>query len=71
MYQLHLLLLHVEPQARAEHDFDLQPTANVSLFFLPFGGFIRPMSTSHVFGKNYFYFYRIKMVQNPAGLFFR
>jgi len=35
MYQLNLLLLHVEPQARAKHDFDLQPRANVSLFFLP------------------------------------
>jgi len=37
MYQLNLFLLHVEPQARAKHDFDLQPTANISLFFLPFG----------------------------------
>ena len=39
MYQLILLLLHVEPQARAKHDFDLQLTANISLFFLPFWGF--------------------------------
>jgi len=36
MYQLNLLLLHVEPQARAKHDFDLQQAAHVSLFFLPF-----------------------------------
>jgi len=34
MYQLNLRLLHVERQAGAEHDFDLQPTANISLFFM-------------------------------------
>jgi len=45
MYQLILLLLHVEPQAhvelqaRAKHDFDLQLNANISLFILPFWGF--------------------------------
>jgi len=33
---IYLLLFHVEPQARAKHDFDLQPTANISLFFLTF-----------------------------------
>jgi len=35
---MYLLLLHVEPQARSEHDFDLQPTANISSFFLPLWG---------------------------------
>jgi len=38
MHQLNLLLLHVEPQAQTRHDFDLQPTANISLFFLSFRG---------------------------------
>ena len=48
MSQLNLLLLHVEPQARAEQHFDLQPTANVSVSCL-FGVFT--MSTSHFSGK--------------------
>ena len=38
MYRLNLLLLHTEPQAGAEHDVDLQLTANVSVIFLPFWG---------------------------------
>jgi len=38
MYQLNLLQLHVEPQARVEHGFDHQPTANISVFFLSFKG---------------------------------
>jgi len=36
MYQLNFLLLHLELQARPKHDFDLQPTTNISLFFLSF-----------------------------------
>jgi len=53
MYQFILLLLHVapqahvEPQAWAKHDFDLQLKANISLFFLPFGVFT--VITSHFF----------------------
>jgi len=53
MDQLNLLLLHVEQQARAEYNFDLQPTANISLFFLPFGVFTVSL---HIFWINYFCF---------------
>jgi len=38
MNQLNLLLLHMELEAGAEHDFDLQPTTNIYLFFLPLRG---------------------------------
>jgi len=54
MYQPNLLLLHVEPQARAERDFDLQPTASISLFFLPFGGLY--YEYLRFFWENYFCF---------------
>jgi len=42
MYQLNLLLLRIELQAPAEHDFDLQPTANLqpTLFIMPFWGLL-------------------------------
>jgi len=67
MYQLNLHLLHVERQARAEHDFDLQSTANIFSFSCLFGVFT--MSTSHFFEKIFCFFYKIKVFQNPVSLF--
>jgi len=55
MYQLNLLLLHVKLQDRAKHDFDLQLTANISLFFLPFWGLYCEYFT--VFWEIYFCFF--------------
>jgi len=69
MYQLNLLLLHVEPQARAEYDFDFQPTANISLFFLPFWGLY--YEYVRFFGKIIFAVYKTKVFQNATSLFFR
>jgi len=66
MYQLNLLLMHVEPQARAKHDFDFQPTANISLFFLPSW---RLYSEYYIFFWENFIFYNIKIFQNPTSLF--
>jgi len=61
--------MHVEPQARARHDFDLQLTANISVFSLPFWGLYNEYFT--FFWGNYFCFYKIKIFQNPTSLFFR
>jgi len=58
MYQRNLLLLHIEPQAGAEHDFDLKPTANISLFFMPFWGLYYEYFT--FFGKIILVFLQIK-----------
>ena len=69
MFQPILVLLHVESQARAKHGFDLQPTANISLFFLPFWGLNYEYFT--FLGKIIFVFYKIKIFQNPASVFFR
>jgi len=60
----------VEPQTRTEHDFDFQPTAKNSSFLVPFWG-LYYMSTSHIFGKIIFVFYKMKKFQNPTSLFFR
>jgi len=60
-------LLHVEPQARAKHDFDFQPTANISLFFLPFW----VLCSEYFFGNIIFVFHKKKFIQNPTNLFFR
>jgi len=56
MFQLNLLLLHVKPQAPAKHDFDLQPTTNIFLFFLPFWGLYYEYFT--FFAKIIFVFYK-------------
>ena len=56
MCQPYLLFLHVEPQARARHDFDLLPTTNSSLFFLPFWGLYYAYFT--FFGKIIFVFHK-------------
>jgi len=45
MYQLNLYMFQVELQAQTEHDFDPQPTTNISLLFLPFWVFT--MSAPH------------------------
>jgi len=66
MFQLNLLLLHVEPQAPAKHDFDLQLITNISLFFLPFWVLYYEYFT--FFGKIIFRFYKIKIFQNPTKL---
>jgi len=54
MYQLNLLLLHVEPQARAKHGFDFQPTANISIFFPLLWGLYSGYFT--FFGKLFLFF---------------
>jgi len=50
--------LHEEPQARAENGFDLQPTVNISLFFLPFCFLYYEYFT--FFWENYFCFLQNK-----------
>jgi len=53
MFQLNLLVLHVEPQLRAEYNFYLQPTANKGplMEFLHFSCLFRVfiVRTSHIF----------------------
>ena len=68
MFQFNLLLLHVEPQAPAKHDFDLQPTTNISLFFLPFGGLYYEYFT--FLGKIIFVFYK-KIFSKPNKFVFQ
>jgi len=59
----------LERQARAEHEFDLKPTANISLYFLPIWGLYYEYFT---FLENIIlFFYKTKVFQNPTSLFFR
>jgi len=55
MFQLNLLVLHVEPQLRAEYNFYLQPTANKGplMEFLHFSCLFRVfiVRTSHIFWR--------------------
>jgi len=68
MSQLNLLLLHVKPQARAENDFDLQLTANISLYSLPLGSPYYEELT--IVRKIIFVFSKTKICQNLTSVFF-
>jgi len=68
MYQLNLRLLHVERQVRAEHEFDLQSTANIFSFSCLFGVF--NMSTSHFFEKKILFFLQNKRFSKSSKLVF-
>jgi len=70
MYQLNLLLVHVEPQARSSRAWFWSPTDRQSFFILPaFLGFYYEHFT--IFWENYFCISQNKKFQNPTSLFFK
>jgi len=59
MPRLDMLLLQVEPQARAEYDFDLQPTTKTIYwrdFFIVLAFLVSLLWVLHIFWGNYFCF---------------